>query len=253
MPDYFAHTLNSKARYGVDWDALGWLPEGAQITASTFTPTPSTGITITGQAIADSGTETSAMIEVTETGVYRVRNHVNANDGSYGDWDLILSVADPAEVFGYLTLSDAEMRLFTYWQISDAALTGGDIATASDEIDALGPFIGTRRGGAAQLREFPRSVTPAGTQEGEAVPDAILNAVARLAYHIAEDADPAVTGESQLDRSVTYANPKPAPDVAAVYALVRPYLRKSGGKASLGLTGYKHPDDVGWPVAFENY
>lgn len=251
MPDFFPHALNSKVRYGTDWDARGWLPEGAQITSSTWTPTPNTGITVSGQAISDTGTETSAMIEVTSTGVYTVRNHVTANDGSYGDWDLILDVADTAAVYGYLTLLDAQTRLFTRWRIYDAELAPGDLITAADELDSAGPFIGSRRGGYSQARAFPRTINPDNTLASDTVPDTILDAVARLAYHIAEDADPAITSESVLDRSVSYANPKVSADMAAVRAAIRPYLRRVGSRSNTAY--WKHPDDVGWPVPLEDY
>lgn len=128
----------------------------------------------------------------------------------------------------YLTTEQATTRLATYGITSTPSQ--GDLVVASAELDSLGPWIGTKNDYDQELA-FPRSLLLDGTSNtGGTVPDAILDAVALLAYHIGTDDDPAITSESILDRSVTYSTPKESKNTRRIVALVRPYQRKVGSR-----------------------
>lgn len=123
----------------------------------------------------------------------------------------------------YINKTDAASRLSTRYAIT-ATLNDGDLEIASDEIDySCGPFIGSKQNG-SQARAFPRSINPDGTgNTNSAIPDAVLDATALLAYHLGVDEGPAVTSESSLDRSISYSTPKPAQNVTRVFTLLAPY------------------------------
>jgi hypothetical protein len=131
----------------------------------------------------------------------------------------------------YLTAAEAAARLESYGISAD--LTDGDLLVASHELDSEGgPFIG-RRLGYEQERAFPRTVTPRGeaVSEGADPPDDILDAVSLLAHHATTDEGGAITSESVLDMSVTYASPKANRHTRQIAALVAPYQRKVGTRA----------------------
>jgi hypothetical protein len=131
----------------------------------------------------------------------------------------------------YLTAAEAAARLESYGISAD--LTDGDLLVASHELDSEGgPFIG-RRLGYEQERAFPRTVTPRGeaVSEGADPPDEILDAVSLLAHHATTDEGGAITSESVLDMSVTYASPKANRHTRQIASLIAPYQRKSGTRA----------------------
>jgi hypothetical protein len=129
-------------------------------------------------------------------------------------------------VAAYLTPEQAATRL-TRFGITYSP-NAGDLDAASDELDSMGPWIGYRKV-SDQERAFPRSVTPSGaTNEATTVPDTVLDAAALLAYHTGQDEGPAVTSESVLDRSVSYATPKTPQAISRISSLLRPYELKIG-------------------------
>ena len=135
----------------------------------------------------------------------------------------------------YLTATEAATRLSRFGVTT--TITDGDLDAASADLDASGPWIGYRQD-STQARAFPRTLKPGGTSNTDtsgnyitAIPDAILDAVALIAYGYAEDEDPAITSESALDRSVTYSVPKANVMDRRIAALVRPYLLRAGRRA----------------------
>ena len=131
---------------------------------------------------------------------------------------------------GYLTADQMADRLADRWGIT-ATITEGDADVASDELDASGPFR-FRKKDSSQERAFPRSLLLDGTDNtAGTIPEAVLDAVALLAHHTASDEGPAVTSESTLDRSVSYASPKPAQAERRVAALLSPYLLRVGQRS----------------------
>lgn len=132
----------------------------------------------------------------------------------------------------YLTPAAAEARLWSREKI-DATLTVGDVEAASAEVDASGPFIGTKKVlDGTQERAFPRSVRPDGMENAASTPpDAVLDAVALLAYHSASGEGPAVTSESMDGVSVTYANPAEPVALSRARTLLQPWLLKVGRRA----------------------
>ena len=131
---------------------------------------------------------------------------------------------------GYLTADQMADRLADRWGIT-TTITEGDADVASDELDASGPFR-FRKKDSAQERAFPRSLLLNGTDNTAGIiPEAVLDAVALLAHHSASDEGPAVTSESTLDRSVSYASPKPAQAERRVAALLSPYLLRVGQRS----------------------
>lgn len=129
----------------------------------------------------------------------------------------------------YLTAETAQDRLLARYGIT-SALGDGDLDAASDELDALSPFIGTRYD-ADQARLFPRSIEPDGTNSDGTLPANILDAVALLALDFSDDSGPPVTSESAGGVSVTYAVPKRHVNRRRADALVHPYLRPRGQSA----------------------
>ncbi len=130
----------------------------------------------------------------------------------------------------YLTKAQAEDRLLARYGI-DTTLGTGDVDAASDELDASGPFISQKKD-SAQARAFPRSLLLDGTDNtAGTVPDAVLDAVALLAYHAASNEGPAVTAESMDGVSATYATPAEPLAFRRVRALLSPYFLKVGRRA----------------------
>lgn len=124
----------------------------------------------------------------------------------------------------YLTTSEALARLGK-WGV-EAEVYEGDLLIASDNLDALSPFVGERYD-PDQERAFPRSETLPGDTEG-VVPDRVLDAVALLAAQEAEGAPAAVKSESVLDHSITYETAVKPQTVRRTLALVKPYQRRTG-------------------------
>lgn len=130
----------------------------------------------------------------------------------------------------YLTNTEIAARLLARFGIT-ATVAAADADIATTELDQSGPFIGTKKD-ATQALAFPRSVNPDGTtNEATAPPDAILDAVALLAYQAASDEGPPVTSESVSGVSVTYAKPAVPLSTRRVQALVSPYLLRAGTRA----------------------
>lgn len=129
----------------------------------------------------------------------------------------------------YLVAAAAQDRLLARYNIT-ATLTDGDMDLASDELDALYPFIGVLYD-ADQARRFPRSIEPDGSTGDGTVPSNILDAVSLLALDLVDDSGPPVTAESAGGVSVTYAVPKRHVNRRRVDALVHPYLRTRGQSA----------------------
>lgn len=131
----------------------------------------------------------------------------------------------------YLTNTDAQARLSSRFSIT-ATLAPADLDVASDELDSLAPFIGNKQAtDGTQPRQFPRDANPDGTENTDtAVPEAILDAVALLAYQAVEDEGPAIKSESALDKSVQYSTPKTTQTSRRILALVSPYLKRVGSR-----------------------
>jgi hypothetical protein len=107
----------------------------------------------------------------------------------------------------YIDLNGAINRLINY-NVDDSALdtlAESDFRLASDELDAKGPFKGTRPEG--QVRQFPRVDPETGDPEA-AVPNAVLDWVALRALQISTDEAPAVKTEGAGRVSVGYFTPK---------------------------------------------
>lgn len=126
----------------------------------------------------------------------------------------------------YLTADDAQDRLEDRYGLT-STLNEGDMNAASDELDALRPFLGSKYL-TDQERAFPRSIEPDGSDSDGTVPDDILDAVALLAWLYAEDPGPPVKSESAGGVSVTYASAKRHVNRRRVDALLRPYLKTRG-------------------------
>lgn len=129
---------------------------------------------------------------------------------------------------GYLTTEEAQTRLSERYGIT-ATLTTGDVEAASDELDDMTPFIGSRYSDDIniQARPFPRDETLSGDGEG-AVPERVLDWVALRAYQLATDEEPPVTSESAGGVSVSYKTPKVSQTDRRMAALLSPYLRQVG-------------------------
>ncbi len=124
----------------------------------------------------------------------------------------------------YLTTTDAQNRLSTRFDIGSPALTSGDVDSASDDLDLMGPFVGVKDGPGTQNRQFPRSVTLAGDTAG-VVPDRILDWVALRAYQLATEDRPAIVSEGVLADRVKYARPKKGRVERLMASLLKPYKR----------------------------
>lgn len=128
----------------------------------------------------------------------------------------------------YLTADEAETLLEDRFGVIFTP-TEGDMDAASYEIDASGPFIGTRYD-SEQERAFPRSLEPDGTEGAGTVPDAILDAASLMAYRLSADDPPPVTSEGAGSVSVSYGAPKPSQAERRIARLLAPYLLKVGSR-----------------------
>lgn len=124
----------------------------------------------------------------------------------------------------YLTAQQATERLTARFGI-DATLYDADVEIASAELDSMAPFRGAKTD-PDQERQFPRTGTGGDTE----TPEPILDAVALLAYQGAEDEEPAIVSEAQRHASVTYATPRVSQNQRRIYALVSPYLLRTGAR-----------------------
>lgn len=130
----------------------------------------------------------------------------------------------------YLTATELEVRLASRFGIT-AEVTDGDADIASDELDASGPFVGERQAG-GQVRAFPRTLNPDGTDNASAeVPPAVLDWVTLRAYALSVDEEPAVKSESIMDSTTVYAEPRRSQTERRMERLLAPY------RASQGLAG----------------
>lgn len=129
----------------------------------------------------------------------------------------------------YLTETEALKRLSSY--NIDEAPTAGDLQVASLELDSMGPWADEKTDTTgAQERAFPRG-------GDQVVPDAILDAVALIAYAFAQDDEPPITSETFFGhQSVTYATPKESPYARRVRALISPYRAGDASAGSLELS-----------------
>lgn len=222
VTEYTRLSLGSKLDYGFDLASLGWL--GADtISSSTWTVSPVTGLTITGQT--NTTTATSVFAEAITAGTYRLSNAVITTAGRKITLVVVVSVEAATLAGAYLSPNDAEGRLWARYGI-EVELVPGDVEAASESLDRLGPFIGTKQI-SDQDRAFPRSVTPDGEEAGVDVPGAVLDAVALLALNLQDDTTP-VQSEGAGGVSVTYAVPKVSVNARRVENLLEPYLLKIG-------------------------
>lgn len=125
----------------------------------------------------------------------------------------------------YLTREECAARLGV---TVDEAPSNLDLLLASENVDAgYRPFVGERLT-EEQAREFPRTWVRPG-DVAEVVPESVLDAVVLLA---ALEASPeqvvAVTQESDLDTSVSYAAPVVPDAVRRAGILLRPYMARNG-------------------------
>lgn len=128
----------------------------------------------------------------------------------------------------YLTASEIMERLENRFGLTDAPVFEGDADAASDELDAMRPFIGYRYV-RSQWRAFPRSVEPDGTDGDGTIPDAVLDVVSLIAYSYATDEEPPITQELVSNRtSVSYATPKVGVLRRRIQSLMKPYMRRRG-------------------------
>ncbi len=123
----------------------------------------------------------------------------------------------------YLTRQQAEDRLLSRFGV-DASVTEGDVALASEQVDAMGPFTGSRLE-AGQARAFPRSWLRPGDEAG-VVPESVLDAACLLAGAEADgEDDTPVTSESVAQVSRSYAVGKVSTSRKRAAMLVKPYQR----------------------------
>ena len=147
----------------------------------------------------------------------------------------------------YETSDQMETRLEDRFGIT-ATVYEGDAEIASDELDALRPFIGSKLD-SDQEREFPRSINPDGTtNEDTDVPERVLDWVALKAYTLANVDVPAITSESIGSTSRSYSTPKIDQSERRMSVLIEPYLLKVGQTltgSSTWRTWESYPD---WPL-----
>jgi hypothetical protein len=129
----------------------------------------------------------------------------------------------------YLTASEIAARLASRYNIT-ATIAPADAEAASNELDAMRPFIGWRfeLDPTAQPRQFPRNIEPDLSESDGTIPDAILDTVALLAYAYELDEGPPVKQEGAGGASITYAYPKRNLANRRIEELMRPYMRKRG-------------------------
>ena len=130
----------------------------------------------------------------------------------------------------YLTGIECEIRLGDRFNL-EYEVTDGDAEIASQELDAMGPFIGSKLD-SEQENAFPRSINPDGTENvSEDPPAVILDLVALSAYRLAADDAPALSSRSVQDLSESYAVPRQSQAerrMAGLAGSLSPYLLRSG-------------------------
>lgn len=100
-----------------------------------------------------------------------------------------------------------------------AEVSERELMVASDQLDALAPFAGSKPYG--QERQFPRA--------GEdAVPDAVLDWVALRAYELSSEEEPPVTSERAGSVSRNYGRAKISRTARLRYGLLDRYLLRTG-------------------------
>lgn len=115
-----------------------------------------------------------------------------------------------------------------------ATIAVADADISSDDLDAEGPFIGEKLGGAAQARQFPRNENPDGSANTSAVvPNAVLDWVALRAFQLSTDEGPAVKSEGAGGVSVSYAAPKVSQSEKRMERLLAPYQLVPGGLSDI--------------------
>ncbi len=116
----------------------------------------------------------------------------------------------------YLSRDEAEDRLLVRYGM-DVWVMEWDLDVASDVVDRMGPFFGTKYE-QDQERAFPRWSMPVYIEgESPPAPESILDAVALLAA--------AVKSQSDLDSGVTDETAVVSDAIRRVNVLLRPYQR----------------------------
>lgn len=130
----------------------------------------------------------------------------------------------------YLTETEALERLAAYG--IDDSPTQGDLLAASLELDSMGPWAGETP--EDQELQFPRLDAPLDEDDNPIIPEAILDAVALIAYSLYSDDEPPITSETFFGHhSVTYASPKEDQNARRVRALISPYRSEDAAAGSL--------------------
>ena len=130
----------------------------------------------------------------------------------------------------YLTRAEAASRLtdpetgYGFTAEEAGVISGGDLRAASDELDAMGPFVDSPSD-PTQERQWPRN---APGSSGPGMPDAVLDWVALRAYQLSSDDEPPVRSEGAGGVSVSYAVPKLSQSGKRMERLLAPYLLWTG-------------------------
>lgn len=142
----------------------------------------------------------------------------------------------------YLTADQIIDRLADRFGIT-ALVLDGDAEVASDQLDALRPFVGTKLvTDGSQEREFPRSVNPDGTTNvATTPPSAVLDWVAMCAYRLATDDAPPVTSEGAGSVNISYATPKPSQAERRMEYLLAPYFLRMGQRSGAAYVLQENP------------
>lgn len=150
----------------------------------------------------------------------------------------------------YLTASEIEDRLDLRFAIS-TTIQEGDADIASDELDAMGPFIGYKQD-SEQERYFPRTINPDGTENTDTdPPPAVLDWIALFAYHTTtpSEATPGIMSESIGNTSRSYASPKISQTERRMERLLQPYFLKVGQRVGAYDTWRTHESYPDYPLA----
>lgn len=186
---------------------------------------------------------------------YRIVNTIETAGGRTEDWVLFVAMdgVDAATGGSYLSADDAVARLWGRYAL-EAELTLGDVLVASDELDAMAPFIGSKLDtSGAQARAFPRSINPNGTtNEEEDLPEAVLDWIALAAYNLTASGGgvPAIKSESIGSTSRTYDTPKVSQTNRLMASLnIDSYLLKVGQRVGAYDTWRTHESYPDYPLA----
>jgi hypothetical protein len=138
-------------------------------------------------------------------------------------------------VASYETNEQMQTRLSQRFGIT-AEITVGDADIASNDVDSLGPFIGSRLAD-DQERQFPRNVNPDGSTNAVTdPPEAVLDWVALRAYQLSNDEDPAIKSETVGRASVVYLRGKLSRIERRMSGLLTPYLISGFGTIEVAST-----------------